>query len=202
MHARPRSCGSKALIAALLMAMALLHGVVAHAQNLLANPNFQGCTGGTCGSGNTSCQGWTSFNAASGSCWAYNVNYAGTANNQNNVTFGSVNASYQDTIQQYITTTPGASYIVSFTMQTQDIPGSVTVKFGNNPPLTYVFASGQAFTTTRSFIATATSTSTLVQYSGMNVPNWTALPELSGVLPPRPAAPLGAQAIWAMWSDC
>jgi len=156
-----------------------------NAQNLLANPNFTGCTGGTCGNGNTTCQGWTSVNAASGSCWAYNVNYAGTANGQNNITFGSVNATYQDTIQQYVATTTGASYIVSFTMQTQYIPGSVTVKFGNNPPLTYAFTSGAAFTTSRSFVATATSNSTLVQFSGMNVPAWTALYNLS--VTPSPA---------------
>ena len=152
---------------------------------MLANPNFTGCTGGTCGNTSpTACQGWTSFNAASGSCWAYNVNFAGTANGQNNVTFGSTNVLYQDTIQQYVPTTPGATYIVSFTMQTQDIPGSVTVKFGNNPPLTYTFASGTAFTTSQGFIATATSSSTLVQYSGMNVPSWTALYNLSVTLAP------------------
>ncbi|WP_199104501.1 PEP-CTERM sorting domain-containing protein [Aquitalea sp. ASV11] len=143
-------------IASLLVSAALLASPLAHA-NLVQNGDFS--------------QGWTDWSLTR-AAFGTDIYLPGN----NTIGFGAVSPPYMDTISQTLATTAGSSYALTFSFWNGNynnnqlnalINGHIAESFSNvNAGIGY---------TPSQYVFTATSNSTVLSFSGYNVPSWTYL---------------------------
>ncbi|HVS40496.1 MAG TPA: PEP-CTERM sorting domain-containing protein [Gemmataceae bacterium] len=155
-----------------------LGGVVRARADFVQNGNFDANSP----PGGTAPLDWTFTPAASGSDFFVGPGPGfGAFSTPNSANFGATGA-FDDTLSQILATTPGASYTLTYQLADDDdsgendfsaswggvvIPGSVLVNAADFPYTEY------------SFDLTATSGSTTLSFSGLNVPAWYDLDNVS-----------------------
>jgi hypothetical protein len=164
--------GLIALAALVALGVAAAHP--AHAQNLVANGDFEtgDFTGWTHTDDNLLRLGNNSDEAHTG---------------QYSVWFGS---SVVDTLSQTIATQPGSSYVLMFwAYSTANTDYSFTASFGSQTLVsgTLPFGSNKTAYTQFSFPVTATTSSSLLQFTGYNNPGNDFLDDVSVVAAPEPS---------------
>jgi len=142
--------------------------------NLLANPGFESSPGVI----NGNFPGWTATNALSGSDYFIN---SGSPHTGTYSAWLGATGSYDDTILQTISTVAGDTYTISFWLSVAGGGNNdFQAYFGstNLLSLTNVAAFGWTYYT---YNVVATSTSTVLSFSGRNPPVWTYLDDVSVV---------------------
>ena len=161
MNARP----TKILAALLFTACASQ----AHASNLVLNGQFSSIIA------NDMPASWTFTPAPSGSDFHVDTNNLNGLGNS--AAFGAT-GTQDDTLSQAINTAAGDSYRISFDLTTYDTSNNnFSADFGG---VTGYTETNAAMTDNLiSFLAVANSSSTLLSFAGLNVPNWNYLQDVS-----------------------
>lgn len=172
------------MAAALVVGIMFSSGAPAWA-NLVLNGNFDA---------NTPLEGsapldWTLTNAAEGSDFFVGPgpNF-GAFSAPNSANFGAT-ASFDDSLSQTLATTPGQQYTISFELahDSSNSANDFSAYFGTDQLLSLVNTSEFDYTL-ETFTATATSTSTVLQFNGRENPAWYELDNVNVDPVPEPAS--------------
>jgi hypothetical protein len=194
------------VVAALAFVTATLMATASQANSLVVNGSFAGCTGtsnpaATPGLGPPTCDGWT-FTPAPGS------GYGATFFMYNNGQFGPSptyaafggEAQEYDKISQDIATVAGETYVVSFTLITDQAgtESSFLAVFGSDTLLS-LYDAGPTTWTSYTYDVVATASTTTLAFYGYNQPSWDAVTDASVAPTPVPATlPLFATGLGAL----
>lgn len=151
--------------------------------NLVQNGNFDANNP----SSGTAPLDWTLTNASSGSDFFVGSGPAfGALSAPNSANFGAVGA-YDDTLSQTLTTDPGATYILTFYLA-HDSSNSANdfSAVWNGATVLSLVNSGYFDYTEYTYNVTATGTSTVLAFSGREVPAWYDLDNVSVTATPEP----------------
>ena len=166
----------KLFAGAAFAAIMALAGQASAGVNIVANPNFDLNTP----PGGTAPLDWTLNNASSGSDFFVGPGPTfGPFSAPNSANFGPT-GSDDDILSQVLSTTPGATYTISFELahDSTNSANDFSAWWGATSLLNLVNASGFGYTL-ETFTATATSSLTVLSFHGREVPAWYDLDNVS-----------------------
>lgn len=129
--------------------------------------------------------GWTFTPAASGTLFyvANGLQHSG----HYSAFYGAVTPPNMDSLSQTLTTTPGRSYTIDYWLENLDGPSNGFLVQWGGTTLSQITDSGPFGYTHYTFTSTTTSGSTLLSFSGYQVPSYFTLDDVSVSAAPEPA---------------